>query len=133
MTSIPNQTPLISSGEVKDLPRIILRLEGLVLLAMASMGFAWTGESWLLFGLLFLVPDISMLGYLAGPRIGATVYNIGHTTIAAVVMAVCGYLLGSTMALGVSLVWLAHIGFDRAVGYGLKYPDAFKHTHLGRP
>jgi hypothetical protein len=72
-----------------------------------------------------------MLGYLAGPRVGAQVYNAAHTTVVPLALGLVGALAGLPVALAVALVWLAHIGIDRALGYGLKYPDAFGNTHLG--
>ena len=103
------------------------------------------GGSWWLFGLLLLVPDASMPGYLAGlpcratlpgylagPRFGAAVYNAFHSYPLPAALAAFGLLGGFPLALAVALVWFAHIGMDRTLGYGLKYPTAFGDTHLGR-
>jgi hypothetical protein len=90
------------------------------------------GGSWWLFFLLLLVPDTSMLGYLGGPRFGAMAYNAFHSYPLPAVLAAFGLLGVSPPALAVALVWFAHIGLDRTVGYGLKYPTAFGDTHLGR-
>jgi len=90
------------------------------------------GYSWLLFAVLVLVPDLSMLGFLAGPRVGAVTYNAAHTTVAPLLLGAVGVILPSETATAVALIWLLHIGFDRAVGYGLKYPSSFKDTHLNR-
>jgi hypothetical protein len=129
----PLVAPLASpSGETHSQPRLILRLEGAALLAAAVAAYAVLGESWWLFALLFLAPDLSMLGYLAGPRIGAVCYNLGHTTLIGGTIAAAGFLAEMPIVNAIGLVWLAHIGFDRLLGYGLKYPDAFSHTHLGR-
>jgi hypothetical protein len=73
-----------------------------------------------------------MLGYLIGSRTGAAVYNIAHTTALALPLAVAGYLAEQPGVLAVALIWIAHIGIDRALGYGLKYPTGFGDTHLGR-
>ena len=83
------------------------------------------GESWLLFVVLFLVPDLSMLGYLGGPRIGAVSYNLFHTHAPPGMLAAFGLLAGSSLLVSVALVWFSHIGFDRMVGFGLKYPTEF--------
>jgi len=92
----------------------------------------WTGSySWLLFALLFLVPDISMLGYLANPKIGAICYNAVHTYVGPVVLGFIGLTAGIPVCVAIALIWAAHIGFDRVLGYGLKYPTAFGDTHLG--
>ena len=113
-------------------PRLLLRLEGLGLLLCALAGFAESGQSWWLFVALILVPDLSMLGYLAGSRAGAVLYNAVHVTILPLALAVAGLAQGDLRILAVAAVWLAHIGIDRALGYGLKYAAGFGFTHLGR-
>lgn len=115
-----------------SLPAILLRLEGAALLAAAVLLYRQHDASWLLFAVLLLAPDLSMLGYLAGNRIGAMTYNVAHTTLLPIALGVTGVLAGSDLAVSLGLIWLAHIGLDRAIGYGLKYPDAFKATHLAR-
>jgi hypothetical protein len=128
---MPGPSPL----EVRMLvlsTRTILRLEGAALLAAASAAYAWTGQSWWLFAMLFLGPDLGIAAYLAGPRIGALGYNLVHTTILPLVLAVAGLAWQAPLALALACIWLAHIGFDRALGYGLKEPTGFKDTHLGR-
>jgi hypothetical protein len=115
------------SGGVRLLPR----LEGLVLLAGAAVLYGATGASWWLFALLFLAPDLSMLGYLGGPRIGAAAYNAAHATIGPVALGLIGWVTAPGLV-PLALIWLAHIGFDRALGYGLKYASDFRDTHLGR-
>jgi hypothetical protein len=113
-------------------PRALLRLEGAVLLVAACLGYAQLGGSWVWFAALFLVPDLSMLGYLAGPRGGAAAYNLAHSNVTPALLAALSVLLAvPALSLG-ALIWLAHIGFDRMLGYGLKYGTAFGDTHLGR-
>lgn len=90
------------------------------------------GGSWILFVLLLLAPDLSMLGYLAGSRIGAAIYNAFHTYALPVILATYGLLGGSSLAVSMALIWLAHIGVDRLLGYGLKYASGFQDTHLDR-
>ena len=113
-------------------PRLLLHLEGAAVFAMSVLGYHTSGGSWLLFALLLLAPDLSMVGYLVGNRAGAAVYNAVHTY--APPLALLGYGLwgASPLALSLALIWLAHIGMDRMVGYGLKYASGFKDTHLGR-
>ena len=94
------------------------------------MLYADGDHSWLLFALLILAPDLSFAGYAAGPRVGALVYDLAHTSAWPIAVGVVGVLAGSGAAVAVALVWLAHIGIDRALGYGLKYPTHFKDTHL---
>lgn len=100
------------------------------MLALAVLLYARGGHSWMLFGVLFLAPDLSFLGYLAGPRIGAAAYNLAHSYAGPGIAAALALLTGRPPVL--ALIWAAHIGFDRALGYGLKYPTDFKDTHLGR-
>lgn len=111
---------------------ILLRLEGLTLFAgMVMLYAAWDG-SWLVFALLFFVPDLSFLAYLADARTGAMVYNAAHSYMVPVALLTLGFGLASPLTLSIALIWLAHIGIDRALGYGLKYSAGFGYTHLGR-
>jgi Domain of unknown function (DUF4260) len=122
---------LPGSGHARLAPTVLLRAEGAGLAVVALVAYALVGAGWWLFAALLLAPDLSMLGYLAGPRVGARIYNAAHTTLGPLALGVVGVLAGHEVALSLSLIWLAHIGFDRAIGYGLKYPDRFQHTHLG--
>ena len=113
-------------------PAAMLRIEGATMLA-GSVLLYWTGGgSWWLFALLLLAPDLSMLGYLAGPRVGAVVYNVFHSYPLPAALGLVGLFVGVPLAVSVALVWFAHIGMDRLMGYGLKYPTDFKDTHLQR-
>jgi hypothetical protein len=112
--------------------RRVLRLEGAAIGAAAVAGYAWLGGPWWVFALLFLAPDLAMLGYLAGPRVGSVAYDAVHTVALPVPLLAIGVLGGHDRAVAVALIWLAHIGFDRALGYGLKYATGFKDTHLQR-
>jgi hypothetical protein len=112
--------------------RWILRGEGVVLLLAALALYTEVGSSWVLFAILFLAPDLSFLGYVAGPRVGAPVYNAAHSTVGPLLLGLAGAAAGSGLAVSIALIWLAHIGADRLLGYGLKYQSAFQDTHLGR-
>ncbi len=117
-----------ATGGVKTL----LRLEGLTLFAgMVVLYGAWDG-SWWIFAMLFLAPDLSFLAYLSGPRTGALVYNAAHSYMAPVALLTLGFGFEAPLTLSIAMIWLAHIGFDRALGYGLKYAAGFTFTHLGR-
>ncbi|MBY7994906.1 DUF4260 domain-containing protein [Vibrio fluvialis] len=113
-------------------PKILLRLEGLCILLISLLFYSTSGFSWSLFGWLFLVPDIALLGYLFNPRVGSVAYNITHSLLIPLGLAAVGVILGVSLALSLATIWIAHIGFDRALGYGLKYGTGFTHTHLGR-
>jgi Domain of unknown function (DUF4260) len=114
------------------LPKILLHLEGGAVLAMAVILYARHGGNWWLFALLLLAPDLFALGYLAGPKTGAAVYNLVHTYLLPALLASFGLLTGNALAIDIALIWFAHIGADRMLGYGLKYPTMFKDTHLNR-
>ena len=114
------------------LPRLLLHVEGLALLVGALVLYFDTGFGWLLLVVLLLVPDLSMLGYLAGPRVGAAAYDAAHTTIVPIALGVARALADADTPVQLALVWLAHIGADRLLGYGLKYPTRFDDTHLQR-
>jgi hypothetical protein len=109
----------------------LLRLEELFLGLLAFFLFRPLNIAWWWFALLFLAPDLGMLGYLAGPRVGAFTYNLVHHKALAVAAYVAGAWLGLPWLQFAGLIILAHSSFDRVLGYGLKYPDAFQHTHLG--
>jgi hypothetical protein len=117
---------------VAGTPRLLLRLEGAALLALAVALYWKTGASWWLFAVLVLAPDLSLLGYLAGPRVGAAAYNTAHTTLGPIALAMIAQITAATGVTAVALVWLVHIGADRLLGYGLKYAAGFGFTHLGR-
>ena len=110
--------------------RLWLRVEGFAVLVVAVYLYARSEHSWVAFAALFLVPDISFVGYLAGPRVGAVVYNLAHSYVGPLLLALAALMNGQ--ALTWALIWAAHIGFDRALGYGLKYPTSVGETHLGR-
>jgi hypothetical protein len=113
-------------------PRTLLRLEGLALFAGALAVYLDRDFNLLLAALLFLVPDVSFAGYAAGPRLGSYAYNALHTTLGPITLTVVGFLADERLAVEIGLVWAAHVGLDRALGYGLKYPTAFRDTHLQR-
>lgn len=121
-----------SSGAVTGAPRLILRLEGAAL-AIGAAFFYWRlGGPWLLFVILFLAPDLTFLAYVVSPRIGALAYNALHSTIGPVVLLGLAAWAEGSVVKQIALIWLAHVGVDRALGYGLKYAVAFNETHLGR-
>ncbi len=120
------------AGETTGVVRIVLRLEGLLVLVAALLAYGKLGTGWATFAWFFLLPDISFLGYLAGPRTGAIAYNIAHSYIGPVACLVASQIFAAPLLLTVGLIWCAHVGFDRALGYGLKYSTGFKYTHLGR-
>ena len=115
-----------------DLPRRLLHLEGLAVFVAALVLYFEADYGWLLLVVLALAPDLAMLGYLAGPRVGALSYDLVHTYVGPVALAVVGVVGDADTATQVALIWATHIGVDRLLGYGLKYPSGFKDTHLQR-
>lgn len=99
-------------------------------MAAAVGGYGVLGASWALFAALLFVPDVFMAGYLAGPRIGAAVYNAGHTYVVPLGLGALAGVLAAPLLGAVALIWTVHIGMDRALGYGLKRPGGFYDTHL---
>jgi len=111
-------------------PRTVLRIEGLAVLACALYGYLTVGGPLWLLAVLALAPDISMLGYLAGPRYGSLSYNVAHTYTLPLALGAAGFWASVETALLVALVWAGHIGADRLFGYGLKFESGFTDTHL---
>ena len=109
---------------------LLQRLEGAAALGLGIAAYVTLGQSWLMFALLFFVPDLFMAGYLRSPRFGALTYNLVHTYAAPALLALAGLVLGP-LAYAVAAIWVAHIGFDRMLGYGLKFETSFQHTHMG--
>jgi hypothetical protein len=109
-----------------------LRAEGAATFAAGLAGFLFLGLPWWAFLLLLIVPDVSMVGYLRGPRVGAILYNVVHDLATGVAVAGLGLALGNVPLAAAGTILVAHSGMDRMAGYGLKFPDAFRNTHLGR-
>lgn len=110
----------------------MLRLEGVVIFGVAIALYAYAGYGWLAFVLLFFAPDLALIPYAVNRRVGVAVYNAVHTVSVPLLLGVIALLLGWPVGVQLALIWLAHIGMDRAVGYGLKYSDQLKDTHLSR-
>jgi hypothetical protein len=117
---------------IDRMPRILLRVEGAAAAVAAVALYFYADYPWWLLVLLALAPDLSMVGYVGGPRIGAVAYDVAHTHALPVILAAFGVVTETDAAVQVALIWITHIGVDRAIGYGLKYPAGFKDTHLQR-
>ena len=109
----------------------MLKLEEFFLFGLALFLFSKLDYGWGLYALLFLTPDLSMVGYLANPRFGSWTYNLIHHKGLAVALYLLGYLFSTPWLMFAGTLLLGHSSFDRVFGYGLKYPDAFQNTHLG--
>ncbi|MEW6404022.1 MAG: DUF4260 domain-containing protein [Chloroflexota bacterium] len=109
----------------------LIKFEELLLLGLALFLFSRLDYGWGTYALLFFAPDLSMLGYLANPRIGAWTYNLAHHKALAVALYVLGSIFSVPWLIFAGTILLGHSSLDRVFGYGLKYPDAFQNTHLG--
>jgi len=119
------------SGFVLGWPRLVLRAEGGIVFTASIWLFAKQGVHWWVYPVLLFVPDIFMLGYVRSKRVGAALYNLGHSYPAVALLAAASLAADVRIGVAVASIWLGHIGWDRMFGYGLKYGSDFKHTHLG--
>ncbi len=131
-TSADHRADESARDAVRGVPRMLLRLEAALVFALAIAAYAHLGGGWGLFAALFLVPDLSMVGYLVSARAGAIAYNAGHSYLGPALLAGLGLALGVQALVLTALIWVAHVGFDRMLGYGLKYASRFGATHLGQ-
>jgi hypothetical protein len=121
----------MEDGFVKSWPNVLLRVEGACIFGATLWAYSRLGQSWWIFGGALLLPDLGMAGYLANTSVGAAIYNSFHTETPPILL-LCGALARNNKpVVGLSLCWLAHIGMDRMLGFGLKYGTGFGHTHLG--
>jgi hypothetical protein len=109
----------------------LLKLEEAAQFALAVWLFTQLPYAWWVFPACLLLPDISMLAYLFNPAVGARVYNLFHHKLTGVIIFFIGVWLEHPLLSLAGVILFAHAAMDRIFGYGLKYPDDFKHTHLG--
>ncbi len=110
----------------------LLRVEGLAAAVLSAVLYARTGASWWLFAALWLAPNLSLLGYLGGSNRGSRIYNAIHSYTTPAALAATSLLVHSPAPVAIALIWMNHIGVDRLLGYGLKYPTGIQWTHLGK-
>jgi len=117
--------------------RVLQQVENAALAALAVYLYSTLDLSWWLFAALILAPDLSALGYAKSAELGARTYNAAHIWLWPALLGAVGFILfrndpsASPVVLGIALIWAVHIGVDRALGYGLKFPGSFDRTHLG--
>ncbi|WP_338875496.1 DUF4260 domain-containing protein [Spirosoma sp. SC4-14] len=111
--------------------KILLKSEELIQFLGAIYLFSRLQFAWWWFPALILLPDISMIGYLINPAVGAVLYNVFHHKGLGIVIGLLGLMTGNQNLMLVGIILFAHSSMDRMMGYGLKYPDSFKHTSLG--
>ena len=112
-------------------PVIERRIECALVMLASVLVYDQLAFSWYFFAALFFIPDLSLLFYVKGPRVGGIAYNLAHCFVGPIVLGVYSWLSGDIMIQQISLIWMAHCAFDRAIGWGLKYPDSFCHTDMG--
>lgn len=105
-------------------PRVLLRLEGAAALVLSLLLYAALGRSWWLFVVLLLAPDVAFLGYLISREVGLRAYNAVHTLILPAALFAIGFVTGAGTTMAVALIWVAHIGLDRSLGFELKRANA---------
>jgi Domain of unknown function (DUF4260) len=111
--------------------KTLIKIEELFLVALSFYLFLNLNYAWWWFLILFFAPDLSMIGYLVNPKVGALTYDFIHHKGTAAALFVLGGFLHVPWAQAAGLIILGHSSFDRILGYGMKYPDSFQHTHLG--
>ncbi len=126
--SLTLDNPTLSSTPM----RLTLQAEAAGVFALILYAYALLGGTWGIFALLLLAPDLFMVGYLFGPRIGGICYNFGHTYLIPLTLGALAHAAGADMLLKIAVIWTAHIAMDRMIGYGLKYFSGFRSTHLQR-
>jgi hypothetical protein len=112
-------------------PNALLRLEGFAVFILALAIYWHQSFSWTLFWSTIWLPDLAFFGYVVNSKVGAVTYNITHSKLLPCALALASVTNGGTLFLSLALIWFVHIGVDRLFGYGLKYPEGFKITHLG--
>lgn len=110
--------------------KTLIKIEGFIVLVSASYFYFSNGYHLGMFLLLLLVPDVFMIGYAVNNKIGAYLYNFAHTYTTPILLLLTGNMMSVNSLIMISFIWIAHIGMDRMLGYGLKYPSGFKNTHI---
>lgn len=121
----------MADGVVKTWPRTLLQVEGAAIFGSTIWAYSRLGQSWWTFAALLFLPDLGMVGYLSNTKLGSIIYNSVHTETPPILLLCVSLAQNNKRGLGLGLAWLAHVGMDRMLGYGLKYAGSFKHTHLG--
>lgn len=71
--------------------RIWLRLEGAAVALIGTIAAVQLGVSWETVLLMLIAPDLAFFAYLAGPAIGAFIYNAAHAYIGPVLLLGCSW------------------------------------------
>lgn len=111
--------------------KITLKIEELAQFILGIVLFSLLDYAWWWFLVLILTPDIGAIGYLINAKIGAFTYNLFHNKAIAITLGICGFYLDISVLILIGVILFSHAALDRIFGYGLKYPDSFKNTHVG--
>lgn len=130
--TLQNEAEASPSVKNLSLPRIMLHVEGAAVLLLSIALYAHLRGSAVLFLALILVPDVAMVGYLVNKQVGAVIYNVGHNYGLPLALGLAALMAGWQLGVLLAIIWVAHIGMDRAAGYGMKYSSGFKDTHFNR-
>jgi hypothetical protein len=132
--SRPMTARSLRAGEpaLLDTVRPWLRLEGLAALVLGVALYVRLGGDWLWLVPLLVAADLSLVGYLGGPRLGSVIYNLGHNWVIGLAALGLGAWLAIPVLQLVGAMLIAHVGMDRVIGFGLRHPDDEKRTHLQR-
>jgi len=110
--------------------KTLLKSEEVIQFLAAIYLFSQLNFAWWWFPALILIPDVSMIGYLVNPAVGAVLYNVAHHKGLGIVVGILGLMTGNQTLMLAGIILFAHSSMDRMLGYGLKYADSFKHTNL---
>lgn len=111
--------------------KLLLKLEDFAELLLAIFVFSYLNFTWWWFPALLLLPDLSMIGYAVNTKVGAALYNFFHHKGLGIAVGIAGFITGNQQLLLTGTILFGHAAMDRCFGYGLKYPNSFKNTHLG--
>jgi len=111
--------------------KIQLKIEELAMMLLGVLAFSQLSFSWWWFLVFFFLPDIGMIGYLINNKMGAVLYNVFHHKAIAIFFYLIGFALQNETLQLTGIILFSHSSFDRMLGYGLKYENGFKYTHLG--
>lgn len=129
MTAKTNTSPI---GKSISMPRLLLHIEGLVILMGSLLLYTNQNFKWGTFALLLLTPDMPLIFYGIDKRLASILYNLVHSLIFPMTLGFFSLYTGSDFSLQLALIWFAHIGMDHIFGYGFKYLGSFKETHFSR-
>ncbi|HTR29634.1 MAG TPA: DUF4260 domain-containing protein [Puia sp.] len=110
----------------------VIKWEEAAMFALSIMLIAPLPYAWYWWLVWILAPDLSMIAYLGGNKVGAVGYNIAHHKGIAIALYAAGLYTGHPAPEYAGMILFGHSSMDRAMGYGLKRFTGFQDTHLGK-